>query len=159
MSTACSGAARGQPLAEVNQLLCLAAQAYRALFLVVCAQGTKVTVPLGEGDPVTYEAAIDLSYLDPSRWLRAFFLGAVLRDDDLLAALMATPTDLIRQSTLKGPEFRYLFIDSLCVHRRPAERLGPTPGSGHAGHRSGAVGYPEPRLGADPGRPGHRPDV
>jgi hypothetical protein len=54
-----------------------------------------------------------ISYLDPSRWLRAFFLGAVIRDDDLLTALMSTPTELIRQSTMKGPEFRYIFIDAL----------------------------------------------
>jgi hypothetical protein len=113
MATACSGVAVGLPLGEVKRLFCLAAQAYRALFLVVCAGGKKVTVPLGEGDPVTYETALDLSYLDPSRWLRAFFLGAVVRDDDLLEALMATPTDLIRQSTMKGPEFRYVFIDAL----------------------------------------------
>ncbi len=116
MSSACSGAAAGVPLAEVKRLFRLAAQAYRALFLVVRAGDTyKVTVPLGEGEPVVYETetALDVSYLDPGRWLRAFFLAAVLRDEDLLTALVNTPTDLIRRSTIKGPEYQYTFIDAL----------------------------------------------
>ena len=85
-----------------------------ALFLAVRARDKyKVTVPLGEGEPVTYLTGLDVGYLDPGRWLRAFFLAAVLRDEDLLTALVNTPTDLIRRSTIKGPEYQYTFLDAL----------------------------------------------
>jgi hypothetical protein len=113
MATACSAAGIGRPLAEVKSLFRLAAQAYRAMFLVFSTKGQKVTVPIGDGDPVTYKSTINPHPLHPKAWLEAFFLGAVLRDDDLLSALMDTPTDLIRQSCIKGPEFQYLFIDAI----------------------------------------------
>ena len=43
----------------------------------------------------------------------AFFLAVVLRDDDLLTALVNTPTDLIRRSTIQGADYHYTFIDAL----------------------------------------------
>src|SRR5258708_4450774 len=58
VATACSGAVIAEPLATVKSLLRLAAQAYRALFLVVCSRGMTVTCPLGDGDPASYQSAI-----------------------------------------------------------------------------------------------------
>jgi hypothetical protein len=96
---------------DIILALRLAAQASTALF--AASGDLPVTVPLGDGPPVTYTSAPDESTVNAYRWIEGFFLAAICRDDTSLDLLCEAPIEPMRRSTSRNPEYRYEFIEAL----------------------------------------------
>jgi hypothetical protein len=96
---------------DLVRYLRLAAQAHAAHF---AATGTlPVTVPLGEGEPVTYASAPDESTVHVYTWIEGFFLAALCRDGASLDLLCRAPVEPMRRSSTRNPEYRYVFREAL----------------------------------------------
>jgi hypothetical protein len=89
----------------------LSAQAHAALF--AAAGVLPVTVPLGDDEPVTYTKAPDESTVDAYTWIEGFLLAALCRDTASLELLCRAPVGLIRRSSTRNPEYRYVFLEAL----------------------------------------------
>lgn len=109
----CCGVALNADGHEVRQALLIAGQASTALFLAAPSQPLPVEVQLGEGPFCVYHTHADESAAHASRWLRGFFLCALCRDSALIDAICSAPTEVMRRSSTREPEYRYLFVDAV----------------------------------------------
>jgi hypothetical protein len=98
---------------EVARALLIAAQAKTAIFVAARVEEPPRYVTLGEGPPITYSSPIDEAYVHVGTWTDAFYLAAITRQSDLLAVLRGVPTDLLRQSSTRGSDFAYQYVDFL----------------------------------------------
>lgn len=56
---------------------------------------------------------VDESTIYASRWIEAYYLCALCREEELVASLCQTPTNLLRRSTTRDQEFRYVLVDAI----------------------------------------------
>ncbi|QDU49457.1 immunity 49 family protein [Gimesia panareensis] len=113
LDVACCGVALKVDFELVRQGLQIAGQASAAIFQLVSSDKLPVEVPLGEGHSCVFDARPDESTVHAFQWVRGFFLNAICRETDLVDMMCRTPTKLLRQSSTKDPEYRYLFVDAL----------------------------------------------
>ena len=113
LDVACCGTALKVDNKLILQALRLAGQASAAIFLAASSDKLPVKVRLGEGRPCTLTTRPEESTVHAFRWVRGFFLNAICREYDLIDSMCRTPTELLRQSSTKDPEYRYLFVDAL----------------------------------------------
>ena len=109
---------------HIRPALGLASRATAALFAVAAAETFPIEVVVTEGPPVRYTFAPESSLVHPNRWLDGFFLAALCRDYDSIQALFETPSDLLRASSTRCPEYAYLFVDAICGYLEGAKDTG-----------------------------------
>lgn len=109
---ACCGVALGEEHARVYEALQIAGQASSALFVTASTERLPVTLRLGK-DECVYSTRSDESTVHALSWLRGFFLNAICRQSGPIDDMYKVPTDLLRRSSTKSPEYRYLFVDAL----------------------------------------------
>jgi len=99
---------------SIGKALKIAAQAHAALFTVVCSPEGTVTVPLGDGEPASYDTRLsDTSTADVHCWLDGVFLSLLCRDEDSLERLMATPLEVLKQCVTSNPGYRFLLAEAI----------------------------------------------
>lgn len=96
---------------DIARHLKLASQASAAIYTI--ATVLPATVPLGEGDPVTYTTPPDSDTVEVSGWIEGFFLAALCRDVPSLSLLCAASVEPMRRSRSRHPEYRYPFMEAL----------------------------------------------
>jgi hypothetical protein len=101
---------------EISRALQLSRQALNALFLCAINTTKATIVPLGDGEPVTYEERPDASSVYIETWLDGFFLNLIFGDLDAVRQLCNVPTALLRESPTKSSEYRHLYKDALCAY-------------------------------------------
>jgi len=97
---------------EIPRMLRIAAQAYTGLFVVQRAGGKRVEWMVGDEVFVYEGKTVDESLCHAGRWLKAFHLALICRDDGLLDELCKTTTDQLRKSSTTHPEYVYLLVDA-----------------------------------------------
>jgi hypothetical protein len=93
--------------------LLLGAQAGAALFRVREAGEQQIEFKLGEGPPLISNGPVGESVCHPGTWLKSIQLAILSRERSLINSLCKVPTQLLRQSSTRGPEFHYLFVDAV----------------------------------------------
>ena len=97
---------------DIPRMLRIAAQAYSGLFVVDRAAGKRVSWPVGNQEFVYQGQSVDESIVHAGRWLEAFHLAMICREEGLLDALCRTTSDRLRKSSTKYPEYVYLQVDA-----------------------------------------------
>jgi hypothetical protein len=126
ISTARTAAGCGAVVApdseDVLRALRLSSQAHAALFALASSRENRVTVPLGEGEPITYvDQKADSSTTNVFRWLNGFYLAALCRDQNSMKVLFETPIEVLRSSSTRNPEYRFLLAEALHLWWNRAE--------------------------------------
>jgi hypothetical protein len=98
---------------DIRRAIRLGAQAGAAFFRIRAAGDEPLQYQLGDGPALTSKGNVDESNAHCGTWLQSFYLAVLARDPGLLAALLRTPTALLRRSSTKGPEFHDLFVDAV----------------------------------------------
>jgi hypothetical protein len=62
---------------------------------------------------VAISTTVDESILEAFGWISAFWLSFLCLDSSTTAALCAPPSSVLRESSSRYPEYRYLFVDAL----------------------------------------------
>lgn len=110
---ACCGLALGTEHTIVRKALRIAGQASSALFVTASSEKLPVEVRLDDGQHCVFNERPDQSTTHASRWLRGFFFNAICRETGLIDDMCKVPTELLRRSITKDPEYRYLLVDAL----------------------------------------------
>lgn len=110
---ACCGVALDSEHKMVRRALRIAGQASSALFAAASSEEMPVDVQLDDGQHCIYDARPDPSTTHAFRWLRGFLLNAICRESGLMDDMCKVPTELLRSSSTKDAEYRYLLVDAL----------------------------------------------
>lgn len=97
----------------IRKALRLAGQASAALFATASAKTLPVQVTIGGGPVAMYSTRPDESEVYASQWLKGVFVNTLFGDRKLVADMCDTPTELLRTSSTKAPEYKYLFVDAI----------------------------------------------
>lgn len=106
---------------DIPRMLRIAAQAYTGLFVVQLAAGKRVEWTVGDEVFVYEGKTVDESIANAGKWLDAFQLALICRDDQSLDALCEFTTDQLRQSSTTHPEYVYLLVDAYRGYRNKAD--------------------------------------
>lgn len=110
---ACCGVALDTEHTMVRRALRIAGQASWALFVTASSEELPVEVRLDDGLHCVFNERPDQSTTHAFRWLRGFFFNAICRESGLIDDMCKLPTELLRRSSTKDPEYRYLLVDAL----------------------------------------------
>lgn len=97
---------------DIARMLRIAAQASAGLFVVDRAGGERVSWLVGKERFVYQGQSVHESIVHAGRWLEAFHLAMICREEGLLDALCRTSSDRLRKSSTKHPEYVYLQVDA-----------------------------------------------
>jgi hypothetical protein len=104
----------GVPSPRILEALKAAAKGAAALFAAASASPSNpVTVTLDDGLPVTYTSPPSESTVYLGRWITGFYLSVISGDQESLNSLCSTSLESIRGSSTTGPEYIYLYAQSL----------------------------------------------
>ncbi len=68
---------------------------------------------------------VNESIVEPRKWITGYFAAHIVRSDDIIDSLCETSGDMLRESSTKHPEYRYLFVDALrAFHVRSRDTMG-----------------------------------
>lgn len=97
----------------VAQAMRVSSQCNTAIFLLARPGERSRLFSIGDRAPITYSDSIDESLVHPVRWTSAYFHGVISRQSELVKALCAVSTELLRQSSTRGEEPAYQYVDFL----------------------------------------------
>jgi hypothetical protein len=103
---------------ELPRALQIGAQAAAAIFALSIASGD-VRFDL-DGAPVTLPATGPTDATHVGNWRIGWWLAHVVRDRSAIDSLAATPLEVLRQSSSRGDECQYLFVDALQAFEKRA---------------------------------------
>lgn len=98
---------------EVCRSLLVGAEAVAAIFKGAMAGRGSIEVRIGEGPCVQVPSTVTPDLQDVGNWTDGFFMAATCRARDLLEFFCRVPVDLLRASTTRGLDDRYLFAEAL----------------------------------------------
>jgi hypothetical protein len=108
----------------IRKALKLGAQAHAAMFAAIGSSSNPMTVPLGDGDPVTYSSEADESTVHVGRWIMGFYMNVLCDDAGGLDLMCRTSPDILRRSSTKSPEYDYLYMEALQLFRSGTQETG-----------------------------------
>ncbi|QDT32379.1 immunity 49 family protein [Thalassoglobus polymorphus] len=97
---------------DINSSLRIAGQALAAHFKVAVHSSLPVECELA-GKNTRFEGVVDESKVEATKWLNAYWLSLIFADTVAIEQLCQVPMSMLRNSTTKHPEHRYLLIESL----------------------------------------------
>jgi len=110
----------------IGRALRIGAGASAAIFALATGSG-EIDVPLGDDAPARLNATGPTAASHAANWRHGFYMALLAADDDAASTLTQVPIDVLRQSSTRGDDCVYLFVEALQAwHRRDAavaERL------------------------------------
>jgi Immunity protein 49 len=104
---------------EICRALRIGARAAASIFALATGNG-EVEVDLGEmRTKLPATGSTDSTHV--GNWRIGWWLAHIVRDHSAIAQLVSTPIDVLRQSSTRGDECQYLFIDALQAFEKRAD--------------------------------------
>jgi hypothetical protein len=122
ITTASCGSIIAPESEDIAAALKIASQSHAAIFALASKPNGPVTVALGDGDPITITGYQSESSVENAfRWLNGFYLAALCRDRDSLEILLKTPLEVLKRSSTRNPEYRFLLVEAIQMWRKGAD--------------------------------------